>query len=174
MSSFLLPSSMKAKRLNLGGSGDPKDKMMITILVVIIIGAVVALVMTFIGSGDSKITSEYHLLCVNPSCEHEWTWSRSKMIELQKEKAATAKPKDAPAGLRILFTEFPSFECPQCGQKTGYRADQCPSCEKWYLPAALKNSLAIGAPPMGGGGGQKCPHCGVDIGQWLAEHPEKK
>ena len=64
--SLMFPS--RASNLNLGGGsgGDPKDKLMVAGLAVIIIGAIVAVVMSVVGGGSGSSGPEsVHFKCLN-------------------------------------------------------------------------------------------------------------
>jgi predicted RNA-binding Zn-ribbon protein involved in translation (DUF1610 family) len=70
---------------------------------------------------EATPTATLYVACTNTQCRHHFT---------------ITTPMD--------FDEWP-VTCPECGEKTAYRASRCPDCGQWFavVPGAAK----------------ACPHC---------------
>ena len=138
--------------LNLGGSGDIKDKLLIGALAVVIAGAVVALAMSIIGGGEKKgpnLPDSYHLQCM--ACNQEFDWSAEEYnAEVRK------------MGEEVLAAPAVAFECIKCHnpRKSAFPMSRCPypDCGKWYTPNRVMR--LVGKPIKEP---QVCPNCGKDL-----------
>ena len=86
---------------------------------------------------------EVMLMCADPKCGQAFEVPAGKYASMDQGM-------DETAGSAVL-----GYPCPQCKQRTGFMARQCPSCAKPFLDTQARRSRA---------GGLICPHCNTDLG----------
>jgi hypothetical protein len=114
----------------------------IGLILLVALGIVVSqrIVAAFTPAGDTVFrkpdrTAVLYVACTNPAC------LASATIERPRE-----------------FHDWP-VTCAKCGQKTAYRAIQCPTCKQWYAPTPSSDGTPPAAPAGGSAADAKCPHC---------------
>ncbi len=150
---LLLGRQGHGRQLNLGGSGDKKDKLLIGGLAVVILGSIVALVMGLVSSTTPPpIKHALHIGCVVPGCG----WEKDITEAEYQEKVKTLN------GHLEGLTNNLHWPCEKCHEprQTAMIMEQCPACGKWFMPNQRLQlwNLPVKDP-------QVCPHCGKDIMQ---------
>jgi len=121
---------------------DQKKKLIqIIAIVALLIVAIGIFVMTN-GGGGSKVKSpdEFALLCANPKCGHSEVISRDEYKEMLS---------DTPNPMMMMPGQQISFDCPECGKKTMFKASKCEKCENIFFPNYQSKDFY-----------DRCPECG--------------
>jgi hypothetical protein len=77
--------------------------------------------------------------CNNPKCGHAYEFELTEYFEFMQKNAVTLGPP-------------PGMECPECGEKSAFRAFKCPKCEQIHFYGQANDSY----PDM-------CPKCKYSV-----------
>ncbi len=115
-----------------------KNVVKIIVAVICILIAAFVLFKTFFGGGGlESVQGETWMKCVNPDCEAEFQISEKEYINFVNENI------DPEA------ETIPPMQCPQCNEKSAYRATKCEKCGTVFIQR-----------PQPDGFSDRCPNCG--------------
>lgn len=146
------------------GEGNP---ILIGALVVLVVGVIVgSLIMLARGPKSSTDTTEgYHFWCEETQQEVVLT---TKDMEDERIK------EDAEPVLTMGDYNRRVFN-PKTGNKTLIQMWKCPKCDGYYIPDEWKNARGGRLPyPDPNVMRPICPHCKVDIAEWMKEHGSQR
>lgn len=133
-------------------------KTMATIALVVVIAA--SMIYNFSQfAGGPKVERVVTLGFTCEECKAEFTVTNEQLQAQEIDHAALKKH---------LTRTLDQPHCPKCAARhSGIAMLKCPSCEKFFLPAAVNVRRADleTRPPD-----PVCPHCGTDLYQWHREH----
>ena len=118
---------------------DKKKKVMIGIIAGCIVLAVIINVVPRLGKGPAKVpTGPVTMLCINNQCNADFELEREEMTEQMNQMG----------GRNPMMMQTPTFVCPECNQRSAYRAMVCEQCEAMFIPTPQSDDFR-----------DRCPEC---------------
>jgi hypothetical protein len=147
------------RRLDVFGSGEKTQWLLIGGLLVLIIGSLVLFVMSVFGRRDTRPAGwkQLPIKCIRCDKEYLPEKEQERQLRAQEEKGGSEKPQGA--------------DCVKCGAKAAcYRMIRCLKCGKFYEPKWIR----LDRPPTEQEKERICPYCGANLRDWQMRKPDKK
>lgn len=93
-----------------------------------------------------KAEKIYWIKCCNPDCEHEWQMDMKDYWVYMKENQDP------------MSMAPPAIACPDCGEKSGYRAEKCEKCGLIFERRSVHMDFS-----------DRCPGCGYSRSEAMRE-----